>query len=629
MIDKKLIKSFDTDRLMLKLWHSLKQDFCASLDSLDFGRNAEKHLMRGLITFRDYKFPARMNVTPYIFKCEYQLESLFKRYRFQHDKFNSTQLEMITNDSFEATQRRIASGPITRTEIVHRVIQKARSICRDVLGEFDEEEHLSFCRFGRRASVGNPASKSYLDLKLAGPISGSPEHIEWMKHIYLPTDDLLQSVFTEGSSEPLWKVCKVLSKTNVAKSYKALRGIMPNTLIGSFYTYGVGKMIEQRLKDRGLNIRKLQMQHRNWAQRYSKTRTHVTADLSAASDSFTSDLVNMLLPRKWFNKIRYGRISQYQDRDGSQKYMASFMTMGIGFTFPLQTLLFYSLLKAIQDLTETRGRISVYGDDLIYPSSMHAVVESVFPKLRLVLNLDKTYVHDSFRESCGGDYFRGVDVRPFQPQGQHQVLRRAPYLSLLYKIYNGLGLRWMPEEIPGTVQMLYREMLRVTNVLHQVPPNYPETSGIRVDKPKADWHIPWSPVVWGGRYQSLMFVHLREESDRRVVNSMTAYYWEKLRTTYSDSCEGFIPPFEAPLKWIGKLDKLTELRANQRYEASPEILLWKKIPKARRANNYRSKISGRRLVQRWATVALKDASRFVIGKASTSSWANATSVENL
>ena len=84
--------------------------------------------------------------------------------------------------------------------------------------------------------------------------------------------------------------------------------------------------------------------------------------------------------------------------------------MGNGYTFELETLLFYCLVEAV---CGKDGRLSVYGDDIICPSNRAAVVTRLLKFCGFSLNEDKSFSEGFFRESCGGHFYRGVDVKPF------------------------------------------------------------------------------------------------------------------------------------------------------------------------------------------------------------------------
>jgi hypothetical protein len=89
--------------------------------------------------------------------------------------------------------------------------------------------------------------------------------------------------------------------------------------------------------------------------------------------------------------------------------------MGNGFTFELETLIFYVICAVCCELhgLTPRGAVHVYGDDLIIPTTVAGTALSLLKYLGFTPNAKKTFLSGVFRESCGGDYFEGADVRPF------------------------------------------------------------------------------------------------------------------------------------------------------------------------------------------------------------------------
>jgi len=535
---------------------------------------AGMNVIKTPLEYRNLRWPGKDVLPAPMYKRLYQLECLYKRYRFHNDQFSDADLTSITVSKFISTQVRLANHLFPTSATTREVIRVARCHVKRILRSYDPTEHALWCKFGTKSSIGNPLSESYLDRKVpkGGPISGTAEQAAWFKNY---ADPDIKSWIGENFS-----TCESLPLVCVPKSYKSLRTIMPNTTLGGFYTSGLGELISRRLKEEGLDIQRLQNHHRRWVSDFSKTKTHVTADLSAASDSFTSSLVGALVPRKWYNALKLGRIllCNYKDPLTGKMCvmrMSSFMTMGIGFTFPLQTLLFYCLLRAIGDLSSLKyGKISVYGDDLIYPTRIHRYVSVIFPKLGFLLNTDKTHVDDNFRESCGSDCYRGVDVRPFQPEGERQELARMPYLSLLYKMANGMLLRWAPEEIPITLRFLHLEMLRCTSEVHIVPMSYPDTAGIKTSDPFVlPFYLPASPVKWDSRLYAWRFRYLTLRPRRRITTSHWIYMWDKLRMGHLQYCsERVMPQLVAKIYSLGVPVKGEAVWSP--YDTSADIIEW-------------------------------------------------------
>lgn len=578
--------TFSTDVLMKGIWCNMVRDFRNGTGE-SYHKVAEALLLSDVKLFRGYNFPFRSQVPPWLFKQEVQLENLFKRYRFKNDLYSDEELSAITLEKFEQLQIRLARHQWRQrtSESTFRIVQHARRIVQAVLSSVDLCEAYSLGRFSTRATVGCPAGDAYLDHKLAGELTGSHDHIR--DFISILADDNVLSRTVEKCSPPggpIYRVCESLPLIGVPKSYKSERLIMPNTLIGSYITYGYGKLIVKALKEHGLDIRTLQERHRKLAKKFSRSKKYVTADLSSASESFTWPLMCKLLPRKWLKALDRGRLRYYNHPGSSSKvYYLSFMAMGIGFTFPLQTLLFYALVESIRVLLKVKGFVSVYGDDLIYPTEIHGVVEHLFDDLGFQLNRDKTFVESNFRESCGGDYFHGVDVRPFQPEGVYQELLPRRYEAHCYKLYNGLLSRWPEDLLPLTYKFLRDQILltKERKELYQVPPSYPDTSGIRVSKPidcSPDPYVcVFSKFTHGAvRYS---FKHLRETPQHRYVSFIDAYYWDSLR---------ILEQKERDVPWSP-------------YDSSSDIVVWQKTKPVKRYRGY----FGRRVTKRVAVTTCK------------------------
>lgn len=568
-------KTYDTDACMKQICMHLLRDFRPYV--------GEKYYMgcMGALGNPDASYIREelgcslfMQEPVFAFKRKYQMANLLRRYRFRIDAFTDDELRVSSELKFEDTQVRVAQ-PLVIDTYVYNVLQRARRLISHILGAYDEGEHWSACRFGRKACYGHPLSRSYLDLKCGGPITGSIEHIEWFKRL-LPSDKILTDAFIEGSptGELTYEVCDTLRVSFVPKSFKALRSVKPATLLGGFYTLGLGAVLTERLKREGLDIRRLQELHKRWAQESSVTRKLVTADLSAASDSITAELLRRLLPSAWYRAVMRGVVYNYQFSGSEQvKRLSSVATMGDGHTFPLQTLVFYVLIKAIGELAGARGRYSVYGDDLLYPRRIHTRVAEVLPRLHFKLNMDKTYATYLFRESCGGDYYRGVDVRPFSPEAEYVLLSRSKYAEFLYKSRNGLTRRWDPAEIAETLVWIDSELEKVHGLLLQVPPSYPDGAGVKVEKPLKD--PKYAPVGYSRTTQCFVFDYLRRMPDTRVVISQTPYYWEFLRQKESPTAlfvYGATPSASTTLlKWERARKEPKFIRSKRPY------MVWKKV----------------------------------------------------
>jgi hypothetical protein len=175
---------------------------------------------------------------------------------------------------------------------------------------------------------------------------------------------------------------------------------------------------------------------------------YVTIDLSSASDSVSIELCRYMLPPDWFDFMNQIRSSCYMI-EGLKTPYEKFTTMGNGFCFPLETLLFASLCHTASTVMSKPSDFSVYGDDIIVRRS---VADRVLDLLRICgfkANREKTFLSGPFRESCGADWFEGVDVRPVTLDYRFDSVesifkfcnlarRKAPIGAILYEALNFL-----------------------------------------------------------------------------------------------------------------------------------------------------------------------------------------------
>lgn len=181
--------------------------------------------------------------------------------------------------------------------------------------------------------------------------------------------------------------------------------------INMFLQRGVGSYIRRRLRSFGVNLND-QTRNQRLARQGSLHGRLATLDLSSASDSISDALVSLLLPHQWYSCLDDLR-SHYVEVRGEEHSCEMFSSMGNGFTFELESLLFFAIAKTVAYFTGTRGTISVYGDDIIVPVEIYAPLVEVLDFFGFSVNLEKSYSKGPFRESCGGHYWNGEDITPF------------------------------------------------------------------------------------------------------------------------------------------------------------------------------------------------------------------------
>lgn len=141
---------------------------------------------------------------------------------------------------------------------------------------------------------------------------------------------------------------------------------------------------------------------------------YCTLDLKDASDRISCTLVRYLFgsASKYLFATRARSIVLM---DGREITLNKFAPMGNCLTFPVQSLLFWALVKsciASKYGSSNHANVYVFGDDIIFPSKYHACVVSGLTAAGLVVNAGKTFYKGFFRESCGVDAYKGTNITP-------------------------------------------------------------------------------------------------------------------------------------------------------------------------------------------------------------------------
>jgi len=137
-----------------------------------------------------------------------------------------------------------------------------------------------------------------------------------------------------------------------------------------------------------------------------------TLDLNEASDRVSLELVRLLFPPHIRERMECCRSSCTVLPDGRELHLRKFAPMGSALCFPVMALTIWSLLTAAAPDRYTQERILVYGDDVIVPTEFVEDAMSTLESVGLKINRDKSCTSGFFRESCGTDAFKGVNVTP-------------------------------------------------------------------------------------------------------------------------------------------------------------------------------------------------------------------------
>lgn len=189
----------------------------------------------------------------------------------------------------------------------------------------------------------------------------------------------------------------------VPKDFRADRPIALEPTFNMYVQLGIGGYLRERFRRVArIDLNSGQQRHRALVKEGSLSGRFATLDLSSASDTVSLELVRLLLPPDWFLLLDAVRSKRTKQPDGTYVTLEKFSSMGNGFTFELESILFYALAKS------TSKFVSTYGDDIIVDAASAQATMDILSRAGLIINQDKSFWDGNFFESCGADYFSGV-----------------------------------------------------------------------------------------------------------------------------------------------------------------------------------------------------------------------------
>jgi len=347
-------------------------------------------------------------------------EKQFKPEEVAFQKFLAAEQRCSRYNRLLAARARL--GREKHSETFHRMrewiqyVLGPAPVLRDVFGE---------CGFGPGAAIGTHGNATNGGRKLTGKWTCSPSARSYFTAAVLSNAFMRRALFplhggfSDGTSDPIAKAvrrCEIVLHNKiefVPKTTRTFRSIAVEPLGNGFVQKGIDQVMRKRLKRIGLDLG-LQAPNQEMARQGSLDDSPAgfcTIDLSSASDSISIELVRYLLPPAWFELLNALRSKSYEYNGVTRTY-EKFCSMGNGFCFPLQTLLFAAACHA-SDCGRPNADFRVYGDDIIVRQRQSEAVILLLRRMGFRENASKTHTSGPFRESCGADWFGGVDVRPY------------------------------------------------------------------------------------------------------------------------------------------------------------------------------------------------------------------------
>lgn len=208
---------------------------------------------------------------------------------------------------------------------------------------------------------------------------------------------------------------------SVPKTWKKLRGISAEPAELQFWQQGLLHSIDRMFTTDKWWASRIALHRqelsRSLAELNSLTLEHATIDLSAASDSVSTQLVRDVFKNTVLGRWLLGTRSTHILCGTTTKKLSKFAPMGSATCFPVECIIFTLAAEIACSRTylpslDYRGQVRVYGDDIILPCYAVHELFSILSTLGFTVNSEKSYWEGSFREACGTEAWRGVDIRP-------------------------------------------------------------------------------------------------------------------------------------------------------------------------------------------------------------------------
>lgn len=449
------------------------------------------------------------------------------------------------------------------TESEEKVLKRASLMIKSCLGPLYLEEWFDRCRHGNGVTVGTRFEDTAVEPKFTFPLSCTRPVASLFTEYLQYDDNLAESMFwlNRGSSKSVFSVVEGSRATTVPKDNTIDRLIAIEPTLNMFFQQGLMVLMYEKMRDVSLDVRFLPTKHIQLAADSSVTGLLATVDFSSASDCVTIGLARRILPPDWFEAFWTCR-SPTMSVGNQQVELPMISTMGNATTFPIETLVFWSLAVATvmeftDQLKERRGRhnrllpldfeldsVSVFGDDCILPTYACEKFIGICQKLGFSINIEKSFWSGRFRESCGGDFLTGRDTRPLFIRAPTDC-RKSSIEAWLYTIFNSAcqkyityfgPLKWVYEK--SMIQTMLDIFSELGLLIRPVPSYMPEESGLRwthIDRISRHYDAPLSRPYSTLRNTdvaskgTMCFSYVHFEYKKKIRNKMEIRYWLALR----------------------------------------------------------------------------------------------------
>lgn len=382
---------------------------------------------------------------------------------------------------------------------------------------------------GPGSAVGAKGGDFYTKLFSSSLSSTSPSLYFWYKRYIRGFPEWHAGELTRHASfgDPL--VVEGNRLDFVSKNDDISRTICVEPVLNMFFQLGFGHLLNSRLLAfSGIDLECQQFKNRELARIGSWDQKFSTIDLSSASDSISRRMLRKVLPKGFLNFLELYACTHAKLPNGRLHELGMISTMGNGFTFPLQTVLFTCVVLAAFKVSGIEpiyprgidvGNFGINGDDIVVPTEIAQKVLRLLTILGFTPNKQKTFVEGPFKESCGGDFFEGRNLRGVyikdisSPQDAYSAINQLN----LFSTRTGLLLPRTVQYLLGRVAYLPVPCWESDDAGIRMPSSMIRKFKLDKDTQSIQYYAYKPKIVAKIRIQDSMF-HMPKSLKRRLFN---------------------------------------------------------------------------------------------------------------
>lgn len=337
---------------------------------------------------------------------------------------------------YKATEERLADSTYRTSTLV--VLNK---IMREWTSSFTFDEFLPSHGNGSVAEINHPAT-----IKEKYELVSSDARLDYFLRSFGTIDEFRP----RSTTHQLERSCRVQC---VAKSIQSWRVISMEPASLQYFQHAVYRSVDRWIRHHPILKHRIHIHdasiNRKLAEHGSRYRSYATIDLSDASDSVSWQLVKAVFAGTPLLRALYcTRSDSAILPDKGVLSLKKYAPMGSALCFPVECLIFSVICEYVVRFSGIHYQgipFVVHGDDIVILSELAPMVIEVLTELNFLVNYEKSFISKDlpFRESCGGEYYFGIDVTPVRlsrkfcddKPGQYHPQMYPHYIDIANSLY--------------------------------------------------------------------------------------------------------------------------------------------------------------------------------------------------